>query len=229
MIWRGWLCVFSARHLEVQLLADEYGHAVSLFGRDCSVQRRHQKIIEEAPAAVARPDVFRRMEEVSGLLRSATDRIPTTCGTHTDHILNKCTVPITKRPHIEHVDHAMNKCTVPITNRPHIEHVDHALHKCTVPITNRPHIEHVDHALNKCTIPITNRPHIEREATACRARRSYIEQRPAHSDLMSSTCRPHIEHDRISKHIPDGISNTYRLLIGHIPSTEHSIPTTYCT
>lgn len=45
-------------------MADEYGNAMSIFGRDCSVQRRHQKIIEEAPAAIAKPDVFRKMEEV---------------------------------------------------------------------------------------------------------------------------------------------------------------------
>ncbi|XP_013176189.1 PREDICTED: acetyl-CoA carboxylase [Papilio xuthus] len=55
----------SARHLEVQLLADQYGNAISLFGRDCSIQRRHQKIIEEAPAAVARPEVFIEMEKAA--------------------------------------------------------------------------------------------------------------------------------------------------------------------
>nr|XP_010961867.1 acetyl-CoA carboxylase 2 isoform X1 [Camelus bactrianus] len=57
-----------ARHLEVQILADQYGNAVSLFGRDCSIQRRHQKIIEEAPATIAMPAVFEFMEQCAVLL-----------------------------------------------------------------------------------------------------------------------------------------------------------------
>ncbi|KAH9921701.1 acetyl CoA carboxylase [Epithele typhae] len=55
----------QARHLEVQLLADQYGNAISLFGRDCSVQRRHQKIIEEAPVTIAGPETFEKMERAA--------------------------------------------------------------------------------------------------------------------------------------------------------------------
>lgn len=55
----------KARHLEVQLLADQYGNAISIFGRDCSVQRRHQKIIEEAPVTIANDAAREEMEKAA--------------------------------------------------------------------------------------------------------------------------------------------------------------------
>ncbi|KAJ3014968.1 acetyl-coenzyme-A carboxylase [Thoreauomyces humboldtii] len=57
--------VRNARHLEVQLLADSYGNAIALFGRDCSVQRRHQKILEEAPITIASPETLANMERAA--------------------------------------------------------------------------------------------------------------------------------------------------------------------
>lgn len=55
----------ECRHLEVQLLADQQGSAIAVFGRDCSIQRRHQKIIEEGPVLAAPPAVWREMERAA--------------------------------------------------------------------------------------------------------------------------------------------------------------------
>ena len=53
------------RHIEVQVMADSHGHAVYLFERECSIQRRHQKIVEEAPSTAVTPKLRTRMGETA--------------------------------------------------------------------------------------------------------------------------------------------------------------------
>jgi len=55
----------NPRHIEIQIMADQHGNAVYLGERECSIQRRHQKLLEEAPSAVVSPELRKKMGDVS--------------------------------------------------------------------------------------------------------------------------------------------------------------------
>lgn len=65
--------VTKPRHIEIQVMADYHGNIVYIFERECSIQRRHQKVVEEAPSSVLTPELRKKMGEAAVKVAKACD------------------------------------------------------------------------------------------------------------------------------------------------------------
>ncbi|WP_298759832.1 acetyl-CoA carboxylase biotin carboxylase subunit [uncultured Psychroserpens sp.] len=67
--------VTSPRHIEIQIMADTHGNIIHLFERECSIQRRHQKVVEEAPSSVLSPELRQKMGDAAVRVAQACDYV----------------------------------------------------------------------------------------------------------------------------------------------------------
>lgn len=65
--------VTKPRHIEIQIMADSHGNVLYVFERECSIQRRHQKVVEEAPSSILTPEMRKKMGEAAVKVARACD------------------------------------------------------------------------------------------------------------------------------------------------------------
>ncbi len=95
--------VTSPRHVEIQVLADKFGNTVHLFERECSIQRRHQKVVEESPSSVLTPELRKKMGEAAVMVAKSCSYTSTgTVEFLLDHQLNFYFLEMNTRLQVEH-------------------------------------------------------------------------------------------------------------------------------